>query len=100
MSSPGLVPWKSQPQSWSCTKRTPCSTSRRASRQLFAKLAAAGLGAVHVEDVPRLARDVHHFGHRGLHAESEFVLRNARARLGAAEFGGLHLVEVAQGIEA
>ena len=42
MSSCGPVPWKSHPQSNSCTKRTPFSTSRRASRQLLAKLAPAG----------------------------------------------------------
>ena len=42
MSSLGFVPWKSQPQSKSWTKRTPFSQRRRASRQLLAKLDAPG----------------------------------------------------------
>ncbi len=61
---PAPVPWKSQPQSNSCTNRTPCSTSRRASRQLLAKLGPAGLGAIGLERFFRLARNVHHLGHR------------------------------------
>ena len=88
MSSPGLVPWKSQPQSNSCTKRTPFSTSRRARRIVVGEAARAGLGPVAFEDRLRLAGDVHHLGHRDLHAEGQLVLRDARERLGMAELLG------------
>ena len=54
MSSPAPVPWMSQPQSKSWTKRTPCSTSRRASRQLLAKDGLARLRAVQLVDRLRL----------------------------------------------
>src|SRR5262245_35573167 len=59
----------------------------------------ARLSAVHVENLPRLARDVHHLGHGELHAESQLVLDDARPRLGTAQLFGLHLVEIAQSIE-
>jgi hypothetical protein len=39
----GTLPWKSQPQSNRCTNRTPSSTSRRARRQLLARLACPGV---------------------------------------------------------
>src|SRR5262249_42573136 len=58
------------------------------------------LGAVHVEDLPRLARYIHYLGHRRLHPESELVLLDSSPRLGTAELGRLDLVEGAKGVEA
>ena len=99
MSWPALVPWKSQPQSNSCTNRTPRSTSRRASRQLLAKAGAPGLRAVVGQHVGRLAADVHHLGHDALHAKCHLVLGDSRDRLGLAQFLGLDLVQVAQCVQ-
>jgi hypothetical protein len=42
IASLSLAPCESHPQSKSCTNRTPRSTSRRASKQLFAKLSFPG----------------------------------------------------------
>ena len=59
----------------------------------------AGLGAVGFERRGLLLRDVHDFGHAGLHAESEFVLGDARDRLSVAEFVLLALVQVLERVE-
>jgi hypothetical protein len=45
MSSRGPVPWKSQPQSKSCTKRTPCSTRRRREQAVVREAGFAPGGA-------------------------------------------------------
>jgi hypothetical protein len=99
MSSPGFVPWKSQPQSNSWTKRTPASLNRRASRQLLARLESPGLRAVSVQHVLRFLRDVHHLGHRSLHAERQLVLSDAGQRLGMAHLASLQFVQLVQGIQ-
>ena len=65
----------------------------------MAKLPAPGLGAVGVERLLRLFRDVHHLGGRELHPEGEFVLRDSRPRLGVAEFFLLDLVQVLHRVE-
>ena len=88
-----LTCW-SQPRWKICTKRTPRSTSRRASRQLAAKVPGlCDVGAVHVEDLASgsFERSISS-GTRGLHAERHLVLRDARLDFRIAD-----LVEIASG---
>ena len=59
-----------------------------------------GLGAVGLEDVRGLARDVHHLRHARLHPVGELVLRDARQRLGAPQLAGLEFVEILERVEA
>ncbi len=47
--------------------------------------AVAGLGPVHVQDMLRLVRDVHQFGHGRLHPEGHFVGRNPRFNFGIVD---------------
>ena len=74
------------PASWkSCTNRTPRSTSRRASRQLLAKRRLARLGAVHVERLLRLLREVHQLRRARLHPVGHLVRVDARRDLRVAD---------------
>jgi hypothetical protein len=57
------------------------------------------LRAVAFEDVLGLALQVHQLRHAGLHAESHFILRDARDRLGVAEARVIHRVQFAKPIE-
>ena len=47
--------------------------------------AVAALGPVQIQNVLRFVRQIHQLGHRRLHAEGQFVLRDARFDLGIAE---------------
>jgi hypothetical protein len=47
----------------------------------------------------RFVADVHHVGHRRLHAEREFILADAGLRLGIAELAEFELVQLVQGVE-
>ena len=66
---------------------------------VIGKARLARFRAIIVEHLLRFARDVHHVGHARLHAECEFVLRDARGGLGMAEFARLLFVEIAKRIE-
>ena len=65
--------------------RTPRSASRRASRQLEANEPSAPSTPYSVEHVRRLVGDVHQLRHARLHAEGQFVLRDARGDLGIVD---------------
>ena len=92
---PVPVPWMSQPQSKSCTKRTPCSTSRRASRQLLANDASPGFAPYASRTCFGSLRDVHHLGHGHLHAEGQLVLAMRVSVSGSPNSLQLELVELA-----
>ena len=101
MSSPVPVPWMSQPQSKSCTKRTPCSTSRRASRQLLANDAVARLGAVQRPDRARGSWRMSITSGTAIcmrKASSYWLMRVSVS--GSPNCSQLELVELAQGVEA
>ena len=57
------------------------------------------VGAVQVEDVLRLLREIEQIGHRRLHAERHLVLRDAGFDLRIAELIQVHAVEFAGGVE-
>ena len=57
-------------------------------------------GAVGLECFRTLLGDVHHLGHCRLHAESEFVLRDAGECFRVAHFLSLDLVKIGESIEA
>ena len=60
----------------------------------------ARLGAVHLEDVPRLVGDLHQRRALGLHAEGHLEGVDPRGDLGVAGGVELHLVQLADSIEA
>ena len=80
--------------------RTPRSASRRASRQLAAKVPGLrDVGTVQVEDVLRFVRDVGQLGHRRLHAIGHLVLGDPRGDLGIVDSIQLELVELGKLVE-
>ncbi len=82
----------SQPRWKSWMNRTPRSASRRASRQLAAKVPGVrDVGAVQVEDRVGLAREVGQLGDRGLHPEGHLVLGDPREDLRVAELAMIDL---------
>ena len=72
----------------------PCHQRRVGKRAGLLRLVAVEL----VRRV-RLARDSREFGHTGLHPERQFVLLDARVRLGIADGAEIHFVERAQAVE-
>ena len=65
----------------------------------FGRRNISRLSSVHVEDMLRFLRDIHHFGNGHLHAIRQFVLRNPslRFRIPAAfEFGSIHFCQSVQ----
>src|SRR5258705_4335889 len=59
----------------------------------------SGLRAVALDDLFRLARNVHAFRDRNLHTVSEFILRNTRRGFRMAEVVFLRFVQIAQDIK-
>ena len=68
-------------------------------KAIVGEAGGAGLRAVRFEHQRRLAGDVHHLGHRHLHAEGQLILGDAGEGFGMTQLLGLHLVQVAQGVE-
>ena len=80
-----LACW-SQPRWKSWMKRTPRSASRRASRQLAAKVPGLRASGPYRSKVRvGLVREIGQLGHRRLHPERHLVLRDARGDLRIAE---------------
>ena len=95
--SPARLPCWSQPRWKIWTNRTSRSASRRASRQLAAKVPGfVDVGAVHVEDVLRLVGDVDQLGDRALHPEGHLVLGDPGLGLGVGGFGEFLVVQPAR----
>ena len=81
--------------SWkSCTKRTPRSTSRRASRQLLANDGLPGSAPYISSMCFGSLRDVHQLRRAGLHAVGHLERVDARGDLGIADVVQAHLVQL------
>src|SRR5262245_56464775 len=59
----------------------------------------AGLRAVHLQHLARLAADVHQFGDAGLHPVGHLILADPRGDLGVAESAELKLIEIVNAVE-
>ena len=63
------------------------------------RAASLHVGAVHVEDVPRLAREIGQLRHAGLHAIGHLVLGDARLDFGVAQLAVVQSIERAEIVE-
>ena len=83
----GPVPWKSQPQSNSCTIPHALLDQPPREQAIVGEAALRPAGRRRPSSVSCVSLvDVHDLGHRGLHAKGKFVLGDARQRFRMPQF--------------